>query len=61
MTKQFAQQKIRDLEMYLATLKNNYDSLKERLGKSWIDATVHEILDEMQYYKDFLDSLDDSE
>lgn len=34
MTKQFAQQKIRDLEMYLATLKNNYDSLKERLGKS---------------------------
>ncbi len=39
-------------------LQSDYEHWKSTLGEEWIENKVHEILNEMQYYKDFLSQID---
>lgn len=60
MTKKFAENQLKDLKEYLQLIQSEYDKLKSEMGKDWIEAKVHEILDEIQHYKDFLEQFDNS-
>ncbi len=54
MTKEFAENQLKDLKNYLHLIQTDYEYFKKNFGEIWIEEKVHEILNEMQVYKDFL-------
>jgi hypothetical protein len=58
MTERFARNQLKELDNYMQLLQSDYEHWKSTLGEEWIENKVHEILNEMQYYKDFLSQID---
>lgn len=58
MTQEFAKNQLKELKNYLKMIDDQYDYFKSSFGEDWVENKVHELLDEIQFYKDFLAQFD---